>query len=63
MQDILEFSQVLTIILEEANNILPAPTPKHTANKRQLLTAFKPSKKFPLANCSETIHVQARLSP
>ena len=39
------------------------PKPKNAENKRQLLTALKPSKKFPLANCSETRRVQARLNP
>ena len=29
----------------------------------QVLTAFNPSKKLPLENCSETIHVHARLNP
>lgn len=39
------------------------PNPNNKENRRQLLTAFKPSKKFPFANCSETIQVQARLNP
>lgn len=43
-------------------NIL-LPKPKNIANKIQLLTAFRPSKKFPFANSLDTKHVQARLSP
>lgn len=43
------------------NKLLPSPNSKE--KKRQLLTAFKPLKKFPFVNCSETRQVQARLSP
>ena len=43
------------------NKLLPSPNSKE--KKRQLLTAFKPFKKFPFVNCSETRQVQARLSP
>lgn len=39
------------------------PSPNSAEKTRQLLTAFKPSKKLFLANCSETRHVQARLNP
>ena len=39
------------------------PKPKNIANKTQLLTAFRPSKKFPFANCYDTKYVQARLRP
>ena len=61
--DIAEFSQLLEITF--ANNITsnPLPNPNIKENRRELLTAFNPSKKFSLENCSETIQVQARLNP
>ena len=49
--------------LENIKTIKLLPNPNNSENKMQLRTAFKPSKKFPLANSSETIQVQARLKP
>ena len=63
MQEIIEFSQCRVIKFEKSKTSKLLPNPNSKENKRQLFTAFKPSKKFPFANCSETIQVQARLNP
>lgn len=63
MQEIIDFSQFVEIKLEKARTIKLLPSPKSKENTRQVLTAFRPSKKLPLANCSETIEVHAKLSP
>ena len=59
----MDFSQFWEIVLEKNSTKMLLSSPSSNENKRQLLTAFKPSKKFPLANCSETMHVQARPNP
>ena len=61
--DIIHFSQTSEIKLENNKTKKLLPNPNKRENRRQLLTAFKPSKKFPFANCSETMQVQARLNP
>ena len=63
MEDIIDFSQILDIMFANIKTRKLVPNPKIKANIIELFTAFRPSKKFFWANCSETMQVQARLRP
>ena len=59
----MDFNQFWEIISAKNINIKELPNPKKSEKYMQDLTAFKPSKKFCLANCSETIQVHAIPKP
>ena len=63
LEDITDLSQILEIVLENIKTIQLHPKPKSSENNIQLFTAFKPLTKLLLANCSDTIQVQARPIP
>ena len=63
MGEILFCNQTLAMVLEKIKTTQLLVMPKNKANKWQLFTAFRPSRKFPFVNCSETRLVQAKFKP
>ncbi len=53
--EIIEFNQISEIASEKSKTRELLPNPKSKEKSKQAFTAFNPSKKFFLANCSETI--------
>ena len=63
IEEIILFNQFLIIKSENKNRIILLDKPNNIANVIHVFTAVRPFKKSFLANCSETIEIQAMFNP